>query len=357
MNNEPAFKLDHRSRLYFVAIPIAGTKRHKWVCTGERSLKAAQDVIKSMGVDRLLHLHNAQAVTSEAISLITTGKAVTCLEVYRLWHEWIKGRRAPRTITSYRDVLERMFVDLDCAEKPIAFLTEALMTEWLESRPHAFNTAVRLLASIRSLIKFASARAYIAGNPSALMEVNRRNMTVEQLEEKHHQPYSEEEWAKVLTLPADCIWRDWAILSYCTGLRKVDCISLEWASVGADRIVAYPLKSRRKLGARIVLPLSDPLIGRPEMLDLVQRLLARERDDPTYVWPNQQVLVSMGENHYTMRKHFGQMLTKMGIVGKTFHGLRVSFARRLETAGVTIDDIAKKMAHSSTTQTAVYLGK
>lgn len=355
MADSPELNKDRRTGFYYVAIPIAGTNRRKWVCTGERGLTAAQNVVEMFGVDRLLHLHNAQCLTAEAVALVTTGKVITCMEVYRLWYKWHIDRRSPGTHNVYCELIMALLRFHGVVDQPIGLLSEDMVREYVNRGETSYAARSLRLVAVRSFLRFASARALIVGNPSELVEVNRREMTVSQLESKPTQPWTDEEYAKILALPQDFVWRDWVILSYCTGLRLVDCVGFEWASLLPNAIIAFPLKTRNSCRqTRLELPLSDPLIGRPELLDLIARLRARERIDDTYVWYYDRMNYAEPTRCRALNWPFYMKKRKLGIP-KTFHGLRTTFARRLQAAGKTIEEIAGHMGHSTTATTAGYL--
>lgn len=353
----PPLKKDRATKLYHVQIPIAGTDRHKWVCTGERGLQKARDIVQSVGVDRLLHLEKADALSAEAIALVTSGRVTTCEEIVELWSQWFQPRRSANTHYLYMGYLSLLMNQYQCHKRPISFLTEVHIRDFVNAPGVPAATAEIRLVVVRTLFRFASARAYLVGNPAELVEVNRRSMSIEQLTPKETLPYSDEEWAKVLSLPADDRWRDWAILSYCTGLRLIDCIGLEWASFTPDGIVVFPIKTRMANKVRLFLPFADPLVGRRELMDLIGRLLARERDDPLYVWPIARLEYEDPVVAKTIRNQFARRLQQLKIVGKRFHGLRTTFARRLEAAGKTLEQIAVRMGHTNTDTTKVYLGQ
>ena len=58
---------------YEVPIPNPSRGQMKWISTGCRSLADAAEVIAESGVNRLVDLANAKAVTAAAIQIITAG--------------------------------------------------------------------------------------------------------------------------------------------------------------------------------------------------------------------------------------------------------------------------------------------
>ena len=87
MTGRIEIKLNWRTGCYDVPVPIAGTNRRRWVSTGARDLKRARETIAESGVDRLVMLANANALTAEAVSIVTAGRRVTCDEIILGWQE------------------------------------------------------------------------------------------------------------------------------------------------------------------------------------------------------------------------------------------------------------------------------
>lgn len=355
-NSEIKLKKDSRTLLIYVAVPIRGTKRFKWICTGERSYAKAREMVTTVGLDRLLHLHHASALTAESIQLVTAGRPTTCREAFGQWRDWITPMRAERTVRAYVGYLEHFMAGNLTSRASIGDITEDMVRDYINQPDRCYNSLSVRHAALRSLFKFAHARGLVATNPVALVEINTRNMPVDKLEPKHYQPVPEEGYRKLLALTEGQPVHDWVVLAYCTGLRISDCISLEWASVQADHLVVYPLKGRNFRAKRLAVPLSDPFIARPELLELVARLKAGEREDTRHVWPNDECEFNrFDQGRRGISDRLTKLFRKAGLPGYSFHCLRTAFARRLEAAGESLERIAGRMAHSSTNTTKVYL--
>ncbi len=342
-----------RDGVFYLRVPVPGKKRREWVSTGERELGRAREVVKEFGADRVIHLAHARALTHETIAIATVGRRITWTDVTKLWLEWMSMRGSPRTVEVYLTHLRQLIEIYNAANQPMAFITERNLFEFVNDGRASAATAQSRLTALKSIYRFANARALIVGNPSELVEIDHRSMTVEQKEVAHHQPLTEEQYQLALaSLPRPK--RDWVILGYCCGLRIGDAICLEYDSFTPAFIVVWPSKSRK--AKRLALPLNDPLIARPELQELITDLLATRPEDETYVWPDQQEIF-LTPRRTMFSQDFRRRFAAMGFEGRTFHSLRTSFARRLDAAGKTIHEVATAMSHDSTDTTAIYLGK
>lgn len=342
---------------FYLRVPVAGTKRRAWISTGERDINRARAVVEQFGADRLVHLAHARAITQETIAIATVGRQVTWMEVVTLWLEWVQRRVSPNTAGLYLKYIRQLLDLYGAHQQAVHVLTEQQLNEYVNDGNCALETARSRLSALRSIYRWANAKGFVVGNPAGLIEVDHRQMSMAQKETTHHPPVTEEQYRLLLDgLPRP--QRDWVVLAYCCGLRLGDVLCLEYASFTAQHIIVWIAKSRIKTPKRLLLPLTDPLIARPELQQLIADLLAErpagDRASP-YVWPlhRNRYLSPYAPNYST---HMKTRMKRAGVPERTFHSLRTSFARRLEAAGKTIEQIAIAMAHDSVDTTAVYLG-
>lgn len=290
---DPNYKRN-RSGYWCIRVPLPRREgellNHRWVCTRERLIDRARAVVAESGVDRLILLANAQALTLDAIQLVTQGRKMTGMAVIDAWRDWLTQRLAPLSVARYYGVAQTLarLHGLDAAG--LGSIGEAEMDDFLNAGYLTLSARKVRLFAVLSLFRFAQGRGYVIANPTLLVKIDRRNMTVEQLEKKHYQPITEEEYrifmARRAAAGPDIQWiYDGAVLGYCCGLRMVDVCHLQWASFTATEIIIY-VRKHRSGGKRLVLPLDDPLIARPELQSLIADLLNRShaKDEP-FVWP------------------------------------------------------------------------
>lgn len=342
-----------RDGLYYLKVPVVGRRRREWVSTGERDLNRARAVVTEFGADRLIHLAHARALTHETIAIATTGRRITWADTIKLWLEWMSLRGSARTAEVYLKHIRQLVELHGAAAQPMSFISERQLHDFVNDGLRAANTAASRLAALKSIYRYANAKALIVGNPAELLEIDHRALTVDQKEVQHVEPVTEEQYQTLLAaLPRP--QRDWVVLAYCCGLRLGDAICLEFPSFTAEHIVVWPSKTRR--AKRLALPLTDPLIARPELQELIADLLGRRPTRQTYVWPAHQLEFST-PRRARFSQEFRRRFEHAGIADRTFHSLRVSFARRLQAAGKTIYQIAQAMAHSSIETTKIYTGE
>lgn len=336
----------------YLRVPKAGSKRREWVSTGMRTIPTAREMVERTGVDRLIQLHHARALTADAIALVTVGHRLTTEDIVKAWSEWVEIRVAPTTFATYQTHIRTFVEVLGLAKQPLSFATEKAIHDHVNDGKSSLNTATVRLAAIKSLFRFANAKGFIVGNAAELVEVDRRAMSVQQLEPKHFEPLSEDDYRKALGHFAG-FWRDATVLGYCCGLRLIDVCLFEWDSFTATELIVYPSKSDKK---RLALQLSDPLIVRPELRETIDRLLAGQREHEQFVWPEQAAFYITPQAH-SYSDYYSRQMKKLGVMNCTFHSLRTAFARRLRAAGKKIEDVAKAMGHASTDTTAIYTGE
>lgn len=339
--------------IIYLRVPVVGKKRREWVSTGERDMKRARAVVTEFGADRIIHLAHARALTHETIAIATVGRRITWTDAIKLWLEWMAMRGSSRTSELYLNHVRQMVEMHDAASQPVGFINERQLFEFVNDGLCSAATAQSRLSALKSIYRFANAKALIIGNPAELLEIDHRSMTLEQKEVRHHQPLTEEQYQEAL-INTDRPARDWIVLGYCCGLRLGDAVCLEYASFTPDSIVVWPSKSKK--AKRLALPLNDPLIARPELKELIADLLVNRPDGALYVWPDQQAKY-LRTTRAAFTQYFTRKFVALGFVDRTFHSLRTSFARRLEAAGKTIFDVAKAMGHDSTDTTEIYLGR
>lgn len=339
--------------VYHIQIPVAGTRRHKWVTTGETDRAKALSVVLEYGVDRIIHLARARALTASAISVATIGQRTSCRELFGLWKQHLVVSVAPRTAETYGMHVSSFLESRGLWQQPVAYITEQMLWSWFNDGICGFATATSRRAAVKSYLAFCQNKGVVPGNAAEIATVDHRQMNISQLEKRLVRPMTEEQYLAVLALPRlKDHWRDWTILAYCCGYRMSDCVFMEWASFTRDWIVVYPQKARA--AKRVAIPLNDPLIVRPELRALIDRLAVAERQDPVHIWPEFRADI-LGGRRTKFSVAYMRVLQRAKVEGCSFHSLRRACAVRLKNAGRSMEDIAASLGHESTATTAVYV--
>jgi integrase len=333
---------------YRVPVPIAGTNRRRWVSTGCRSLAEASAVIAESGVNRLVHLANAKAVTQAAIQIITQGKTVSCMEILGSLTIDAAGRWADSTTLIYRTQIMAFFRWAKCERRPLVDVTREQLLNWVNHGEAKMATRSARMTAVRILYRYAIARNFVLENPAETAFIEKRKMSHEELEPREVLPFTEEEFRKIVDSPATTqFWRVVTTVAYWTGLRFVDCLALEWDSLEPDRLIVWT----RKRGARVALPLNDPILGAGEVTKALESL---PTDDPVYCFPEERAAYLNGRRSQ-FPTAFAVLMGRLGIEGKSFHSTRHAAATRMKLAGKTLEDIGEVLGHGDTATTEGYV--
>ena len=304
-------------------------------------------VVEKSGVDRLVLLAHADALTAEAVAIVTTGRKVTCFELLDLWAKDTLGRWSKGTTSLYRTHISALFDFAFCWKKPLSSVTREELDEFVNAGFVKYQTRKVRLSSLRSLYRWARARNHVLEDLPATLFIRRDELTFEQLEDKKVQPLTEEEFRRILGADIPDFWKQVTALAYWTGLRFSDCVALEWASVGPDFLTVWT----KKRGKRVALPLDDPLLGAGELRAV---LAAIPRIDPIYCFPRERMECLSGRrSKYPMA--FERILTKLAILDKSFHSTRHSAITRFSNGNKNILEIAKLVGHSNDKTTSIYI--
>jgi integrase len=338
---------------YGVYLPRnAEARRNVWVPIGATTLKDAEAVIKESGIERLVLLYRADALTSQTIALATCGKLFTCREVFEAWDKDANEIFSPGTANAYRAQLQAFIRRGGHGRTPISKMGRPTIDHFVNAGGSLSTRRVRM-AAIRSLWQFARARNLTVHDVPSMVRIKHADMTIAELEKRPVFPITEEEYRTIMAKPGLALfWRVSVALSYWTGLRFVDCCCLEWDSLKPDLIIVWT----KKRSKRVALPLDDPLIGSGELRAILGELQAGPRTDPTYCFPYQRDQYRTGCRHY-LPTRFAVILRQLGIEMKSFHSLRHAAASRWFVAGKSLEEIGRHLGHSDTKTTEGYTHK
>lgn len=348
MDLEPRW--NWRTGYWDVPIPIPGRRRKRWVTTGAPTEAEARKVIQESGVDRLVLLARSGALTESAISIVTAGKLVTAGEIRDGWAKETAERLSPCTMQTYVGQIGALFGRQRCDTKPLSAITRATLQAFVNQDAKLSTRSVRL-AAIRSLYKYARAYNFVTLDLAATVFVARREMTIEQLEGKKVFPLTVEDYRTLMASPeVRPFWKRMTALGYWTGLRFVDCVSLEWSSINDDFLIVWT----KKRGARVAIPLDDPLLGAGELRAIFAEMRTETGKDKTYCFPKEREIYHARKSR-AFPTQYGSLLRRHGILWKSFHSTRHAAITRLAIAGRSLEEIGRVVGHSETATTASYL--
>lgn len=348
----PTIKKNARTGHYDVLVPVpGGVKRgkHKWISTGETSRHRAESVVSEAGVDRLVLLANAGALTADAISVVTTGRRFTAADIMEAWEKDSAMDVSGGTVTTYKTLLVAFFEGEDAMRKPLPALKRHHLDVYVNDPECKASSRHTRLAALRSLWGFAQANAYISGNLAQTIRVRHNNMTHVQREKEAAIPITADEYQTLVTSPKlTKFWRRAVILGYWLGIRIGDVARFQSESIGPDWVIVWT----NKRGKRIKLPLTDPLIGHA---DLLQVLAEMKAETPAgYCFPVENEIINSKKRHHLSMAAI-RLLEKHAIQFKSFHSFRSSAACRWDAAGKTLLEIGELLAHSDEETTKGYI--
>lgn len=337
-----------RTGRYDVPVPVPGLKKRRWVTTGETSLERAKKVVIESGVDRMVMLANAGALSAGAMSIVVSGRRVNCAEILEGWLNESGERYARQTLKQYHTTLAAFLEFANCANRPLISLRREKLSEFVNRGGAKRSTRNQRLTALRALYLYAKARNYVLEDMTQLLTIPVRTMTFDQLETTERFPLTDEEYRAIMDSPLTPIfWRVVTSIAFWTGARFVDCACLEWSSISADRLTLWT----KKAGKRISVPLDDPLIGAGALRPI---LAAIPRTDSIYCFPAERAIcITTKRNVFPMR--FQVILRRLGIEMKTFHSTRHAAITRFDLAGKSLEDIGEWVGHSSPETTRGYI--
>ena len=218
-------KLNRRTGRYDVPVPVAGSNRRKWIPTGARTLDEARKIVAKSGVDRLVLLANANALTADALATITAGRRVSCSELLEGWKTENAGRLSDATLATYEVQLSALFNSEHCGGKTLNHVTREALDRFVNAKDAKYSSRVKKLAAIRSFYKYAKAHNYILENLADMSFVRIREMRVDQMERRPIFPLTESEYRAIQAAPDVApFWKQVTAIAYWTGLRFIDCV-------------------------------------------------------------------------------------------------------------------------------------
>jgi integrase len=203
------------------------------------------------------------------------------------------------------------------------------------------------LLALKSFFRFCTVKGYCQTNPAELVKVNLRLLSHEQKETHPREPFTEEEYLKLLNSGQLDEFFYYAVpIAWACGLRLGDIAKLERAVLSGDNIIVWTSKS----GKRIAIPMTE------EYTPGLRPLLEAFPDNGTpYFFPETRELYI--EDPKRLPQRFKTAVVAAGIKNRSFHSLRVSCIRRWRTMGLPLVKCRDWAGHASIETTAHYTGE
>ena len=348
---EHGLRFDKRTGFWKVrVVPQQDGKNAAWVSTGATTVREALKAVDAAGVQQLSMLARARCLTADTINILSVGHRTTCGAIIKAWRLTLKEDMARRTAMSYSSQMRQLVRRLGCANQPATWITREHLNQYVNEPGTSEALRSQRLKALRSFYRHAAGFGHVIGNLSETIKINARTLTVNQREAIPANPFTEEEYRRIMSnVDVPQFWRWATALGWWMGLRMVDVCNLQWASLKGCFVVLYP----HKTGRRLLLPLSDPLIGGGELEEVFDEMWNTIKDKGDYCFPDRQrYYPGLFENNVFLQ--YKQVLKTCGIEGKTFHGLRHSFRLRMTHSGKPIEEVSKLMGHANIKTTLDY---
>lgn len=365
ITNEDGISLRHSDR-------FGGTHEYLTPLTSEEEAEA---FIKEVKLDNLVSLAEMNSLTQEAYTRVVAGNMKNLREVVGEWLEEIRLVLEPTTVDNYRKVVDKWVNDALTWEMTPREIEVHHVHDYINHReyPMKRNTRKIYLAGIRSFFSHCSHKGYVLTDPSRApaARVRMRGLSHEEKEAKDVPPIGTKEVALLtnyldkeeaafvqqlknldyednryrtrqatLNSKLDMVrfWRAAVLLSHHTALRCSDVVALEWASI--NNLKGTLVVWTEKRDKRVEFPLTGKLAKAVSKIDMT---------DLTYCFPEQREWAPAKVSTY-----FKRLCKRAGVVG-SFHGIRHGTLQEWKDQGVTLQELAKRAGHSSTSTTEGYL--
>lgn len=315
-----------------------------------KSRKEAEKLVKDSNIAKFEAAAKADALTKDSITSMVAGKNQKIEDVI-IGYEKFREMKCHSKHSVYSEGTNiNMFVR-DYGIKKISDITTENIYEFVNRKDKgSLAHRNKRLTSVRGLISYAIANAYILKDPSYGVAVDRSKLKHEQKEKRKQPAFTKRDYEKIRR-NFSYFWSIAADFAWWTGLRMSDIAILEWASFDGDHLIVHTLKT----DTRIALPLDDELIGGGILRDTIARI---EPDDERYCFPHWAWLYNDEKRRSTLPTYFARELQRKHPTafeeGKRFHSFRRAFVTRCKREGKELEDIAIMVGHSSTKTTEIY---
>jgi len=339
------------------------------------TVEEAEEFIRESKLDNVVQLAEMNALTQESYTRVVAGNMKALKEVRDEWLEEVRLVLEPTTVDNYRKVVDKWITDALEWEMTPREIEVHHIHDYINHReyPMKRNTRKIYLAGIRSFFSHCTHKGYVLTDPSRApaAKVRMRGLShgekeskdvpaigtkevgmltayldkeeatfLQQIKNLDYEDSRYETRQATLDSKLDMVrfWRAAILLSHHTALRCVDVMQLEWASV--NNIKGTLVVWTEKRDKRVDFPLKGELAKAVSKIDMT---------DLEYCFPEQREWAPAKVSTY-----FKRLCKRAGVVG-SFHGIRHGTLQEWKEQGVTLEELAKRAGHSSTSTTEGYL--
>ena len=313
----------------------------------------ANTIINASKVPELIKVGKVTELTTLTISKILTGKNLSLMNMVDDWSEWLSWARESTTRETYVFHVCDWIESMNLYTHHPSTITELEIFKYLNDAENRIKLSTRKtkLYAIRSFFNYCTSKGYCSSDSSRLASIKMNKLSHEQKEIRKILPITSNDICKIqkyLKLeianvedPKKLIklqfWKVVTLISYETALRLSDCKQLEWSSIGDKKLTVWT----EKRDTRVSVTISNELYEELQKLPITNF---------RYCFPYFHDIQSS-----KLSVQFKRIITKAGIHNKSFHGIRHGTIQRWKKHGLTLEQIAANVGHSSIKTTEGYL--
>lgn len=346
-----------------VYVTLKTARGNVTMSTGTSDKKDAMTIAKAAGLDKIEIAAQAGRLQSEMLTRINAGRRITVKHAVKEFAESMKENSyKTSTIRITLHCINRWITTMKLLDRPVYAIDEKVIGAYINAPKSTIklSTRRRILAAISTFVSFCNHRGYISDNPSANLRIKYDIMSQAQKMDDETIPLNLEDVNRLLRgTEAGSFWNYAVQLGWTTGMRLGDICCLEWASIG-DRSISVVTSKRG-------VPVEHAIT--PELRRLFKQIRDSETTSARYCFPAAAAQYLKPSGQAVMSKQFARLCERLGIEGKSFHGLRHAYALRikagemeaarqdiLKTILSELGDIAaqKQLGHGSIASTRIY---
>lgn len=311
------------------------------------SQEQAQDKARDMRIEALEQSAALADLSHQVVGQIIAGRTIVVADALLYWEAHLRGVLclSVTTVATNVSLVRTWAIRSQILDRPITTISSSHVASYINAGAERRSTALRKLAAIRSFYAYLLSEGLVLRDPSArgVVRVTYDPFTHEELEPRNRETFTEAECQAVLAA-ASTFWKAATSIALDTGLRLSDICQLEWASIGGTRLAVWTDKSNK----RVELPLTD------RVNDILSS--ASTTNPPgRFVFAHEREVLLDPKRRSLLSTQFSRLCRSVGIVGKSFHCLRHTYATRQRAEGLTMEQVASNLGHSSTETTRIYV--
>jgi integrase len=278
---------------------------------GTRSMDEALALVRLSDLEKQALAAKADAIGLDVWTRLVAGRRVRVRDAVAQFTAYeITVGHADETIERRAGTLDQFMRATGLANEPIAAITADYIAAFVNPRDSSkLGTREQRLKRMTAFMEFCFGKGWVVSNPTLGVAVRVDGLTQEQLIEKPHEAFTDDEIVRLLAaIPRSSFWHGAVLLGREFAFRISTVIELEWSNVDGHQLRVYTKKGKRIVNGR----LPDDLIAWLEEWKLI-----RPVSDLPYIFPAEAAAGSAAAT-----KNFSRLVRRIGIQGKTFHGLR-----------------------------------